>query len=94
MIAERKRQKMVVRFNGENLALYAAVGKDFGMADIKLDGKYYTTIDFSSDIAESRKLMLNLENLEDETHTLEIINKIFREGNDIYARNQLHIRAC
>lgn len=75
MIAERKRQKMVVRFNGENLALYAAVGKDFGMADIKLDGKYYTTIDFSSDIAESRKLMLNLENLEDETHTLEIITK-------------------
>lgn len=75
MVAEKKNQKMVVRFNGEDLALYAAVGEDFGIADIKLDGKYYTTIDFSSSVAETRKLMLNIENLEDETHTLEIITK-------------------
>ncbi len=75
MMASSKNEKLVFRFNGESLAVYAAVGEGYGTADVKLDGKFVQTVDFSSSVHEARKLVLDFENLEDEVHTLEIITK-------------------
>lgn len=75
LVSDKKNEKMVLRFIGTEIALYGAVGKDFGMVDVKVDGKYVTTIDFSSTKDEPRKLLYILEDLEDTTHTVEIITK-------------------
>lgn len=75
MLSTKRNQKLVYRFEGKKMTMYAAVGQNFGKADVKIDGKYIQTLDFNSSIYESRKLMLNFEDLEDKIHTVEIITK-------------------
>ncbi len=73
MIADKANEKMVVRFRGESFAMYAAVGSGYGSADVYLDGRKYETFSTASEHPELRKLVLNIENLEDKEHTVEII---------------------
>lgn len=75
MIAEKKRSKLVFRFYGESVAIYAAIGEGYGVADIKLDGKKMQTVDFDSDVKELRKLVFAADNLKNKEHTVEIITK-------------------
>ncbi len=75
MMSNSKNQKLVFRFNGNSLAIYAAFGQGYGLADIKLDGKFIQTVNFNSTVYDARKLAYNFESLEDGVHTLEIITK-------------------
>ncbi len=75
LIAEKKNEKLVIKFKGESFAMYAATGKGFGSATVYLDGKKASVIDLNSDIKESRKLVFNKENLEDKEHTVEVITQ-------------------
>lgn len=75
MMSTSKNQKLVFRFSGNGATIYSAVGKGFGSADVKLDGKFVQTINFNQNKSEARELVLSLENLEDKVHTLEIITK-------------------
>ena len=73
LISEGRNEKVVIRFIGESIALYAAAGEGYGTADVYVDGVKVTSVDLDSDIAESRKLIANAENLENKEHTVEII---------------------
>ena len=73
MISESKNEKLVIKFVGESISLYAATGEGYGTADVYIDGKKASTIDMNSATAESRKLVFNKENLENKEHTVEII---------------------
>lgn len=75
MMSNSKNQKLVFKFKGEDLAVYAAVGQGFGKADFFLDGEFYETYDFESSSYDPRKLVLNFEKMENTEHTLEIITK-------------------
>lgn len=75
LLSEKKKQKLVFRFEGTQLSLYAAVGEGFGKADLIIDGKKMQTINFNSSTYESRKLKAIYTNLEDKVHTVEIITK-------------------
>ncbi|MDE6505456.1 MAG: M60 family metallopeptidase [Clostridia bacterium] len=73
MISESKNEKLVIKFVGESISLYAATGEGYGTADVYVDGKKASTIDMHSSAPESRKLVFNKENLENKEHTVEII---------------------
>lgn len=73
IIANNAGEKMVIRFRGESLALYGATGEGYGTADIYVDGVRTEQVDFGSEIAEARKLVFNIENLEEKEHTVEVI---------------------
>lgn len=73
LITEKKNEKLVIKFEGEGISLYAATGSGYGTADIYLDGKKAGVIDLNSTAEESRKLVFNKENLENKEHTVEII---------------------
>ena len=73
MMVSKKNQKLVAKFEGETFALYAATGKDFGAFKVKIDGKEVARVDLNSEISEARKLVLNVENLKNKEHTVEII---------------------
>lgn len=75
IIAQKKNAKVVIKFHGESVALYAATGAGYGKIDIKIDGKLITTVDLNSNVEEARKLILNEESLKDKEHTVEIITK-------------------
>ena len=73
LIAENKNEKVVIRFIGESIAVYAAAGENYGTADVFVDGKKHSSINLDSHIQEARKLVINVENLENKEHTVEII---------------------
>ncbi len=73
MMVSKKNQKLVAKFEGETFALYAATGKDFGAFKVKIDGRVVARVDLNSEISESRKLVVNVENLKNKEHTVEII---------------------
>ncbi len=74
LVANGKNEKLVIKFRGDGIALYAATGEGFGSAQIRLDGKSVQTVDFDGK-AEARSLVFYRENLKDKEHTVEIITK-------------------
>ena len=73
LIAENKNEKAVIRFVGESFALYAATGEGYGTADVYVDGKKHASINLNSEITDARKLAVNVENLSNKEHTVEIV---------------------
>lgn len=75
MVAEKKNEKLVARFHGTQLAVYAASGANYGSVKIRLDGKTVQTISLRSAKSEARKLVFYVENLSDKEHTVEFITQ-------------------
>lgn len=75
LIAEKKNQKLVIKFEGESITLYAATGAGYGKAKVKIDGKTVDTINLDSEESQPRKLAFYTENLKDKEHTVEIITQ-------------------
>lgn len=73
MISTGKNEKMVVKFVGESIALYAATGSGYGTADVYVDGVKSGSINLNSHTDEARKLVFVKESLEIKEHTVEII---------------------
>ncbi len=73
LISEKANEKVVIRFIGESLAVYAATGENYGTANVYVDGKKHSSINLNSQIQEARKLVINVENLQNKEHTVEII---------------------
>ncbi len=72
LVTSRKNQKVVVKFKGDSFALYAASGEGYGSFKVKLDGKQVATVSLNG-ATEARKLVYNVEELQDKEHTVEII---------------------
>ncbi len=75
LMTYKKNQKLVIKFRGESLAIYAAAGNGYGSAQVIVDGKKAGVFDLNSSIPESRKLAFNIESLSNKEHTVEIITK-------------------
>ncbi len=77
MIAQKKNEKMVVKFHGRSIALYAATGEGYGTAKVYVDGKRAGTVvlDSGNGDREARKLVFYAENLGNKEHTVEIITQ-------------------
>lgn len=75
MLAEKKNEKMVVKFRGKSIALYAATGEGYGSAKILVDGKRAATVNLDSAETEARKLVFFAEDLTNKEHTVEIITQ-------------------
>ena len=73
LISEKKNQSLVIKFVGDSFALYAATGENYGSAKVIVDGKLLNEFHLNTDKKESRKLVSNIENLENKEHTVEII---------------------
>lgn len=73
LISEKAKEKLVIKFEGESIAVYGATGKDFGSADVLIDGKRVGAFELNSDTEESRKLIFYSDNLTNKEHTVEII---------------------
>ncbi len=70
MISTGKNEKMVVKFVGESIALYAATGSGYGTADVYVDGVKSGSINLNSHTDEARKLVFVKESLEIKEHTV------------------------
>ncbi len=73
LVASKANEKAVIKFIGDSISLYAAVGEEYGSVKIIIDGVEKRIVDLSSSIPESRKLVFYAEGLEVKEHTMEII---------------------
>lgn len=73
LISTRENEKLVIKFEGEAIAVYGATGVGYGTADVYIDGKKEGSFDLNSTTEDSRKLIFNKEELENKEHTVEII---------------------
>ncbi len=73
LIANKSKQKLVIKFRGESIALYGATGSGYGSADVYLDGKKAGSFNLDSENPDSRHLVFNSDNLKNKEHTVEII---------------------
>lgn len=73
LVAEKSKEKLVIKFKGESFAIYGAIGEGFGTADVFVDGKKVGSVDLNSDIEDYRKLVFYVDNLSDKQHTVEIV---------------------
>ncbi len=73
IIAQKKNQKVVIKFKGESIGIYAAVGEGYGSANIYVDGKKHSEISLDSKTYDARKLAVYVGNLSNKEHTVEII---------------------
>ena len=71
--ANKKNEKVLVKFKGDEIALYAATGEGYGSADVYLDGKKVASVNLDSADAEDRKTILFKQNLSDREHLIEIV---------------------
>lgn len=73
LISESKNEKLVIKFEGESIALYGVTGSGLGSANVYVDGKKAGSFDLNSDTEEYRKLVFYSDNLSNKEHTVEII---------------------
>lgn len=73
LISEKDNEKLVIKFQGESIALYGATGKGYGCANVFIDGEKVGSFELDSDIEETRKLIFYYDNLTDKEHTVEIV---------------------
>lgn len=73
MITKHKNEKMVIRFIGEEISLYASVAPNYGSAKVLIDGNYAGTINLKHNQALNKKLVFAQQNLKSGVHTIEVI---------------------
>lgn len=67
-------ERLVIKFKGTSISLYAAVNKGYGSVKIRIDDNDRETVSLNSSAADMRKLVFYAENLNNEEHTVEIIS--------------------
>lgn len=75
IVAEHKNEKLVFRFVGDTVAIYAATGEGYGSAIVKVDGKTTGSIDLNEKEGSLRKLVYFVDKLENKEHTVELITQ-------------------
>lgn len=70
---QKKNEKVVVKFVGDSISLYSAVGAEYGSIRIIIDGVDKGQRDMNSAVADMHKLTYMADNLENKEHTMEII---------------------
>ncbi|MDE6551154.1 MAG: M60 family metallopeptidase [Clostridia bacterium] len=75
IVTEHKNEKLVFRFVGDTVSVYATTGEGYGSAKVKVDGKDVGTIDLDEKNGTLRKLVFHMDNLENKEHTVELITQ-------------------
>ena len=71
--ANKKNERVVIKFVGDEIALYAATGAGYGSADVYIDGEKIAAVNLDRSDAEDRKTILYKQNLSDGEHLVEIV---------------------
>ncbi len=85
LVARKKKEKLVMRFEGDSLSLYANKGKGYGAAEVYIDGKKAGKIDLNAEESAKKRLVFSHSGMANKEHTVEIITLTSKEFNLCFA---------
>ncbi len=85
LVAKKKKEKLVLRFKGESLSLYANKGIGYGSAEVYIDGEKAGKIDLNAEESAKKRLVFSHSGMANKEHTVEIITLTNQEFNLCFA---------